>query len=925
MKKYLFYFLIIAVIKGDIYDVSIPENDTASYNYADFRMWVNDSTDTLKGIYWFMHPNNGDSRSIVNDSAYQSLVNGQDFALLGAHIFNMHMETGIGDAVIAAMDSFAVQSGHEEISFVPFFINGYSWGGQFGYHFTKWIPERVLGFITQKGGYHDTTDAGEAIEVPGLMVIAENDAQYRIDNLTGIFHDHRPQGAKWILAMEPDVAHTLVVDYPFLDSFFNTVTDLRLPSELDVFEPIALNVIPDSIGWLGNQSTYRIGSWDCFDGDLDSSSWFPSREVGEYWQNFVTDLPTDTSICDPEYDSSYVFFTVGIHGADNESDYTITTNNNDLIDQCRSQLELPEDERMLHINGYLDYGDAGFNEPWSWHIIPNNWALAEMSIGVCNGAPEDVENDLDYWINTVGQLCNWGSFIRSEIETDQDIDLTTIYVSITGSDSSGSGSENSPYATIQKGLEESDNGDTILVGPGTYIENIIWPPINGIKLVGSGEENCIIDGDSTGRVVSFIDSLNGIIDTNTMITGFTIQNGFSDPDNTGEKPGGGIYCFNAGPMITDCIIKENYAYGDGGGITLLDGSNAVCSNIEIINNIAKGRRLPGMGSRYRGSGGGVLIINSDPVFTDINITNNYAGEYGAGVYALYSSPIFNNFIISGNVGSGNLQKGGGVLCEGTPNAIFIDGSIFDNGNADIGFAPYIGGGIFVGPIPFDSSSSFYAQLINVNIFSNVSRMWGGGVAGSGISISGGTIKENTATYFGGGVYKGGHIYSLGNIDFSTLNRVSVYSNTVDDSNAIGNDIFSESFLDVVLDTFTVMNPTDYYCTPIDSFAFDIMTGLDDLQTFDGSLPSEFILHPPYPNPFNPMTTISFEIPLNNIDHVNINVYDLAGRITEQLIKEKLKTGFHTIQWDASSLSAGIYFLELVSKNKRLVQKLILLK
>ena len=155
MKKYLFYFLIIAVIKGDIYDVSIPENDTASYNYADFRMWVNDSTDTLKGIYWFMHPNNGDSRSIVNDSADQSLVNGQDFALLGAHIFNMHMETGIGDAVIAAMDSFAVQSGHEEISFVPFFINGYSWGGQFGYHFTKWIPERVLGFITQKGGYHD--------------------------------------------------------------------------------------------------------------------------------------------------------------------------------------------------------------------------------------------------------------------------------------------------------------------------------------------------------------------------------------------------------------------------------------------------------------------------------------------------------------------------------------------------------------------------------------------------------------------------------------------------------------------------------------------------------------------------------------------------------------------------------------------------
>ena len=98
MKKFLLFVMLYSTAQAEIFDVSIPENDTASYNYADFRIWVNDSTDTLKGIYWFMHPNNGDSRSIVTDSAYQSLVNGQDFALLGAHIFNMHMETGIGDA-----------------------------------------------------------------------------------------------------------------------------------------------------------------------------------------------------------------------------------------------------------------------------------------------------------------------------------------------------------------------------------------------------------------------------------------------------------------------------------------------------------------------------------------------------------------------------------------------------------------------------------------------------------------------------------------------------------------------------------------------------------------------------------------------------------------------------------------------------------
>ena len=416
MKLIQYLLLTITVINADIFDVSIPENDTASYNYADFRVWINDSTDTLEGIYWFMHPNNGDSRNIVTDSAYQDLVSGQNFALMGAHIYNMHMSSGIGDAVIAAMDSFAILSQHSEMSFIPFFINGYSWGGQFGYHFTKWIPERVVGFITQKGGYHDTTDAGDAIEVPGLMFIGENDLPYRIENLTGIFLDHRPLGAKWALAVEQEAGHSLITDYTFLHSFFNKVVELRLPLNMNVFEPIILNSLQDTISWLGNQENWTIGSWECYNGDYDISSWLSSRALAENWQTFSSDSTVyDTAACNLIYDSSYVFFTVGIHGANEQSNFIITTNNIEIIDQCRLQLELPEEDRLLHINGNLDYGDAGFNQHWSWHIIPDEWILAEMSIGVCNGQPEEVENDLDYWINNVGQLCNWSSFIKNEI------------------------------------------------------------------------------------------------------------------------------------------------------------------------------------------------------------------------------------------------------------------------------------------------------------------------------------------------------------------------------------------------------------------------------------------------------------------------------------------------------------------------------
>ncbi|MFL2998643.1 MAG: leucine-rich repeat domain-containing protein [Candidatus Neomarinimicrobiota bacterium] len=419
MKELLILLLFFNFLNSQVYDVSIPENDTDSYGYADFRLWISDSTDTLKGIYWFMHPNNGDSRNIVNDPNYQILASNKDFALMGAHIFNMHMNTGIGDAVIAATDSFAVLSNSNELEFIPFFINGYSWGGQFAFHFTKWIPERVLGFITQKGGYHDSTITNLAIQVPGLMFIGENDLDYRIENLTNLFFDHRPLGAKWILAMEQGAGHSQVNDVNFLNSYFNIITDLRIPHNVNVFEPITLNTLPESIGWLGNQNSWIIGSWECYDGVYDSSSWFPSKIIGEHWQNFVSGNSTsDTSSCNPNFDSTYTFFKVGIHGEDESSDFIIVTNDSSRIDQCRFQLELSEENRNLHINGYIDYTDGGFNTPWNWHIIPNEWVLAEMSIGLCNGTPEQVESDLGYWIDNVGQLCNWGSFIKSEIISD---------------------------------------------------------------------------------------------------------------------------------------------------------------------------------------------------------------------------------------------------------------------------------------------------------------------------------------------------------------------------------------------------------------------------------------------------------------------------------------------------------------------------
>ena len=139
--------------------------------------------------------------------------------------------------------------------------------------------------------------------------------------------------------------------------------------------------------------------------------------------------------------------------------------------------------------------------------------------------------------------------------------------------------------------------------------------------------------------------------------------------------------------------------------------------------------------------------------------------------------------------------------------------------------------------------------------------------------------------------------------------------------------YAQSFLEVIVDTFTVMEPTEFHATPIDSFSFDILVGLDQLSSDDEFIPTKFTLHPPYPNPFNPITTIRFDIGVGEaIMHpLQLTVYDITGRVVDVLVNRNLESGPHEIQWDASQQSSGIYFVELIAREKRDVQKLILLK
>ena len=91
---------------------------------------------------------------------------------------------------------------------------------------------------------------------------------------------------------------------------------------------------------------------------------------------------------------------------------------------------------------------------------------------------------------------------------------------------------------------------------------------------------------------------------------------------------------------------------------------------------------------------------------------------------------------------------------------------------------------------------------------------------------------------------------------------------------------------------------------------------------------KFTLYQNYPNPFNPSTTIEYQIPSSG--HVEINIYNIQGKLIRSLIKLQQITGVHKIIWDGKdnsgiSAASGIYFCQVLFKDRMLVKKLVLLK
>ncbi len=289
--------------------------------------------------------------------------------------------------------------------------------------------------------------------------------------------------------------------------------------------------------------------------------------------------------------------------------------------------------------------------------------------------------------------------------------------------------------TIQGGITGAVNGDTVMVHPGTYVENIDFIGKEIVVIGEYGPDSTVIDGNQMGSVVTFKSGEN----VNSIIEGFTITNGSGTfVDSFGgywEYGGGGIYCYGSAPtiqynritenaannaggigaifafpaVITHNVIFENSAnvtsgrIGGGGGIVVAFDSHAEVSHNDIYSNFSN-----------KAGGGIAYAFDCNPEIKNNTIANNVANDYGGGIQ-IYSNTAgtFENNTIMGNSSRG-ANGAGGISCRLGSTSLIANNLIIDNSTVTYG------GGIRC----FDDAAP---TIENNLIFGNEADISGGGI------------------------------------------------------------------------------------------------------------------------------------------------------------------------------------------------------
>lgn len=325
------------------------------------------------------------------------------------------------------------------------------------------------------------------------------------------------------------------------------------------------------------------------------------------------------------------------------------------------------------------------------------------------------------------------------------------------------------YPTIQQGLNAATSNTTILVSPGIYYENLIWPSqLDGIKLLGiKGSKETIIDGNEKGRVIQ-MDSPIGKggsqeITVATEIQGFTIQHGkifdlngaglsceYANPtlkdlrfvENIGEgfsSFGGGAFLYNFSGVIENCHFYSNKLITDskahGAGLYINSETRLTIKNCIFEENEGKTHNWcygSGLYYNYSGFGSG---MNDTLVFSVINCkflknsTRTDTWSYGGGLYIAdpsntsIGSAVIDSCLFYGNTTNESTWSNGGGIYNEFPNLNIKNSKFFENSSKR-------GGGLYfyANPLP----EPLTKVKVENTVFSKNIILANGTLSGSGV-------------------------------------------------------------------------------------------------------------------------------------------------------------------------------------------------
>ena len=550
-----------------------------------------------------------------------------------------------------------------------------------------------------------------------------------------------------------------------------------------------------------------------------------------------------------------------------------------------------------------------------------------------------------------------------------------VYVSLFGSDLTGDGTSGNPFYTIQKGINHSKDGDSVLVYAGTYVEHINFTG-KKISVIGENKFSTIIDGDSSGTVVT----IESGEDSTTLLKGFMIRNGIakngggikitnkSNPviehvivhDNRSHTNGGGIYINNARASISYTIIRGNNSDGVAGGLYIGEGAEVTVSYAQIINNIAAVR------------GGGIFIRKDTTSFNLRHALISHNSSYeGGGIGSWYASSNLSNITFVGNNSTTN--RGHAIFLRDGAQMV-LENSIVMGTESDVIYledpesslsATYSmiekgwegEGNIIADPLFCNLEiGNHISQINNYSLWEN-SPCLGTGKDGANMGafdmrcdspkpfewISSAVDTINLTKSNLNEIYK--LEWEKSNNQFGDVNY-KVYASVgslpydeIHDTTETNFPISYQEFYAGVFESFPTVSAATVKFSVVAIEGTDTIkvTGddrvvyvnrYDYLSTASHNIPEKFELHDNYPNPFNPTTTIRFDTP--EVSNVNLTIYNMLGQKIRSFNIDGISPGSHSITWNATNdygdtVGAGVYLYHLRANQYVKTKKMILLK